>query len=80
MKTKNYTTYTNENEIPTHEETFGFTRASLRSVAEHRFKDNFLCLTTIDFLPNENYPNPTSSDFFKPLVKLNREPKIKSKS
>jgi hypothetical protein len=38
MKIKNYTTHTNENEISTHEETFGFTRASLCSIEKHTYR------------------------------------------
>ena len=40
-----------------HEETLGFTRASLRSVAEYPFSDKFFWLTPIGFVPTRIYPN-----------------------
>lgn len=64
----NYTTHTNENEISTHEETFGFTRASLRSVGKHRFTGNLFLINQTSFLEDTNFPNSLSANFCKPLI------------
>ena len=41
------------------------------SVAEHRFKDNFLSLSLVLLESTENYPNSATPNFFKPHVQQN---------
>lgn len=68
---ENYTIKTNENEISTHEETFGFTRASLRSVGKHRFKGKSIRFAQSLFAINDFPKSELRSDFFKPLIMSN---------
>ena len=71
LGSKNYTTHTDGNEISTHEETFSFTRASLRSVGKHRFTGNLFWFTPTSFLEDINFPNSLSANFCKPPIPKN---------
>ena len=76
ISSKNYTTKTNENEISTHEETLGFTRASLRSVEKHRFKGKSIRFAQSFHAINDFPKSELRSDFFKPLISFNLRSKL----